>query len=130
MARVLGVGGVFFKSPDPNKLYEWYHRWLGTSAEYQHGLTFVPSAMPSGGLTVFSAFSADTSYFAPSGKEFMFNLIVDDVAAALAQVKQGGAQIVGEIERYDYGDFGWFMDPDGNKVELWQPQALPSVGTA
>jgi predicted enzyme related to lactoylglutathione lyase len=123
MAKVLGVGGVFFKSPDPPKLYEWYHKWLGTSAEYQYGLSFKPDTIPQGGLTVFSAFKQGTSYFAPSQKEFMFNLMVDNLEEALAQVKEGGAQVVGEIQREDYGDFGWFIDPDGNKVELWQPKA-------
>jgi predicted enzyme related to lactoylglutathione lyase len=78
--------------------------------------------MPPGGLTVFSAFKQGTNYFAPSQKEFMFNLMVDNLEEALAQVKEGGAQIVGEIQREDYGDFGWFIDPDGNKVELWQPK--------
>ena len=130
MARVLGVGGVFFKSPDPKKLYAWYHTWLGTSAEYQYGLSFMPQAFPPGGMTVFSAFSQSTTYFAPSAKEFMFNLMVDDLEGALAQVTEGGAQVVGEIERLDYGNFGWFIDPDGNKVELWQPKPHASVGTA
>ena len=130
MARVLGVGGIFFKSPDPKRLYSWYHRWLGTSEDFQHGLSFLPDAIPPGGLTVFSAFTQNTTYFAPSAKEFMINLIVDNLDEALAQVKEGGAEIVGEIERYDYGNFGWFIDPDGNKVELWQPKPHPSVGTA
>ena len=123
MAKVLGVGGVFFKSPDPAKLYEWYHKWLGTSDDYKYGLSFVPQAVPTGGLTVFSAFKQDTTYFAPSAKEFMFNLMVDNLDEALAQVKEGGAQIVGDIQRESYGDFGWFIDPDGNKVELWQPKS-------
>jgi predicted enzyme related to lactoylglutathione lyase len=130
MARVLAVGGIFFKSPDPQKLYAWYHKWLGTSADYAHGLSFLPQAIPPGGLTVFSAFSQTTSCFAPSAKEFMFNLIVDNLEDALAQVKEGGAQVVGEIERLDYGNFGWFIDPDGNKVELWEPKPHASVGTA
>jgi predicted enzyme related to lactoylglutathione lyase len=130
MARVLGVGGIFFKSPDPPKLYGWYHRWLGTSADFQHGLSFMPQAIPPGGLTAFSAFTQTTTYFSPSSKEFMFNLMVDNLEEALAQVKEGGAEIVGEIERYDYGSFGWFIDPDGNKVELWEPKPHGSVGTA
>jgi catechol 2,3-dioxygenase-like lactoylglutathione lyase family enzyme len=130
MARVLGVGGIFFKSPDPPKLYEWYHRWLGTSSDFQHGLSFLPQAIPPGGLTVFSAFKQNTSYFAPSPKDFMFNLMVDNLDEALAQVKEGGATVVGEIQREDYGSFGWFIDPDGNKVELWEPKPHASVGTA
>jgi predicted enzyme related to lactoylglutathione lyase len=121
MAKVLGVGGVFFKSPDPEKLYQWYERWLGFKAEPGSGFAFLPKDMPDNSLTVWSAFEASTDYFAPSVKDFMFNLVVDDVREALAQVKEGGALIVGQIEEADYGKFGWFIDPDGNKVELWEP---------
>ena len=80
--------------------------------------------MPKNGFTVWSAFRFSTDYFAPSSKEFMFNLVVDDLRDALKQVKDGGAQIIGEIEEYEYGKFGWFMDPDGNKVELWEPATV------
>jgi predicted enzyme related to lactoylglutathione lyase len=121
MAKVLGVGGVFFKSPDPSKLNEWYARWLGLDVEPGSGASFRPETMPVNGLTVWSVFDAKTTYFAPAAKEFMVNLVVDDLEEALAQVKEGGAQIVGEVEKVDYGQFGWFIDPDGNKVELWQP---------
>lgn len=123
MAKVLGVGGVFFKSPDPEKLYQWYERWLGFKAEPESGIGFQPRNMPKQSLTVWSAFKASTDYFAPSTKEFMFNLVVDDLRGALSQVREGGAQVVGEIEEYEYGKFGWFIDPDGNKVELWEPPA-------
>jgi predicted enzyme related to lactoylglutathione lyase len=120
MAKVLGVGGVFFKSPDPKRLYEWYSRCLGIESE-GWGTAFFPKTMPLNGHTVWSAFDAKTDYFAPSEKEFMFNLVVDDLEEALKQVKEGGAQIVGNIEKLEYGSFGWFIDPDGNKVELWEP---------
>jgi predicted enzyme related to lactoylglutathione lyase len=123
MAKVLGVGGVFFKSPDPEKLYQWYDRWLGFRAEPESGIGFQPQDLPTNSVTVWSAFKSSTDYFAPSAKEFMFNLIVDDLREALSQVKEGGAEIIGEIEEYEYGKFGWFMDPDGNKVELWEPPA-------
>ncbi len=123
MAKVLGVGGVFFKSPDPEKLYQWYERWLGFKAEPQSGIGFQPQNMPKHSVTVWSAFKSSTDYFAPSAKEFMFNLVVDDLRGALAQVKEGGAQVTGEVEESEYGKFGWFMDPDGNKVELWEPPA-------
>ena len=121
MAKVLGVGGVFFKSPDPESLYAWYERWLGFKAEPGSGIGFQPHKLPKQTLTVWSAFGATTDYFAPSSKEFMFNLVVDDFEAAMSQVKEGGAEIVGKVEEHDYGKFGWFMDPDGNKVELWEP---------
>ena len=121
MAKVLGVGGVFFKSPDPAKLYQWYERWLGFKAEVGSGMMFEPKNMPENSVTVWSAFESSTDYFSPSVKDFMFNLVVDDVKGILAQVKEGGAVIVGEMQEADYGKFGWFVDPDGNKVELWEP---------
>jgi predicted enzyme related to lactoylglutathione lyase len=126
MAKVLGVGGIFFKSPDPQRLYDWYAQWLGLPVLTEGGMTFVnfqPAAMPPGGSTVWSVFDAATTYFAPSDKPFMFNLVVDDLEAALDQVRAGGAQVLDAREKGEYGDFGWFVDPDGNKVELWQAPA-------
>ena len=122
MAKVLGVGGIFFKSPDPKRLLDWYSRWLGfqAPADGDSSVMFFPKSMPENGLTVWSPFPADTAYFAPSDHSYMFNLIVDDVDEALKQVAEGGGQVVGAAEQYDYGRFGWFIDPDGNKVELWQ----------
>lgn len=120
MAKVLGLGGLFFKSPEPTRLLAWYAKWLGTG-DGKSSIEFPPAAMPTGGFTVWSPFPANTDYFTPSKREFMFSLIVDDLDGALGQVHRGGAQIVGEIEEHEYGRFGWFVDPDGNKVELWQP---------
>src|SRR5215216_5412771 len=121
MAKILGIGGVFFKSPDPKRLYDWYAKWLGMEFEGGWGTGYYPKDMPAKGYTVWSAFDSNTDYFAPSEKEFMFNLIVDNLEGALKQVKEGGAQIVGNIEKLEYGSFAWFIDPDGNKVELWEP---------
>jgi predicted enzyme related to lactoylglutathione lyase len=123
MAKALGVGGVFFKAKDPAGLSEWYVKWLGFVPDYNHSVSFRPASMPPGGCTVWGPFKHDTDYFEPSEKSYMFNIIVDDLEGALAQVKEGGARIVGEIEKYDYGNFGWFLDPEGNKVELWVPPA-------
>lgn len=123
MAKVLGVGGIFFKSRNPQALMTWYQEHLGFSTESTDYATFFPAAMPDGGCTVFSPFKDTTGYFAPSKRDFMFNLIVDDLDAALEQVRKGGAELVGDPQSFDYGRFGWFMDPDGNKVELWQPAA-------
>jgi predicted enzyme related to lactoylglutathione lyase len=125
MARVLGIGGIFFKSPDPAKLQGWYAQWLGIDAQHEQGMSmtiFQPGMMPENGYTVWSTFDSGTAYFAPSSKEFMFNLVVDNLEEALSQVATGGAQVVGDMEKSEYGNFGWFIDPDGNKVELWQPQ--------
>lgn len=120
MAKVVGVGGVFFKSPDPKRLYEWYAKWLGMEIE-EWGIAFFPKDMPAIAQTVWSAFDATTHYLDPSEKGFMFNLMVDNLEEALKQVSSGGAELVGGIEKLEYGSFGWFMDPDGNKVELWEP---------
>lgn len=120
MAKALGVGGIFFKSPDPAALMAWYQHHLGLSGE---GYTvFMPSAMPAAGATVFAAFKADSDKFAPSAREFMFNLVVDDLDGALKQVAAGGATLVDDVVSDAIGSFGWFLDPDGNKVELWQPK--------
>ena len=120
MAKVLGLGGLFFKSPDPAKLLTWYAQWLGVG-DGKASIEFQRAAMPANSFTVWSPFPANTDYFAPSGRAFMFNLIVDDLDGALGQVHTGGAQVIGEIEEHEYGRFGWFIDPDGNKVELWEP---------
>lgn len=121
MARALGVGGVFFKSRDPKALGAWYQRWLGVEFDGQ-SVGFKPASMPPAAVTVWAPFGAATKYFEPSPQPFMINLVVDDLDGALAQVKEGGATIVGDIQAADYGRFGWFLDPDGNKVELWEPK--------
>jgi catechol 2,3-dioxygenase-like lactoylglutathione lyase family enzyme len=122
MARVLGIGGVFFKSRDPKSLGEWYREWLGIPVDPEWGgFGFPPGDVPEHGLTVWSPFDSGTTYFDPSVQPFMVNLMVDDLDGALAQVARGGAEIVGNVEEFEYGRFGWFLDPDGNKVELWEP---------
>lgn len=122
MAKALGVGGIFFKSTDPAALMKWYADTLGVPAQGEYA-AFMPDAMPAGGCTVFSAFKDSTDYFAPSHQPFMINLAVDDLDGALAQVRAAGGTLAGEPVSYDYGRFGWFLDPDGNKVELWEPAA-------
>jgi predicted enzyme related to lactoylglutathione lyase len=121
MAKVLGVGGVFFKADDPQGLGEWYQKCLGVPVEHPYGASFKPASMPPGGLTVWAPFDSSTTYFSPSKKELMFNLVVDDLDGALRQVREGGAEVIGEVEEFEYGRFGWFLDPEGNKVELWEP---------
>lgn len=121
MAKVLGVGGVFFKAKDPDELSRWYERWLAVPAKPPEGASFLPADMPEASMTVWAPFKNTTAYFEPSNREFMINLIVDDLDEALVQVQQGGATLVGTVEEFDYGRFGWFLDPEGNKVELWEP---------
>lgn len=124
MARILGVGGVFFRARNPEKLGDWYKEWLGVPISHPHGAIFKHDSLPPGGFTVWAPFDQDTTYFNPSEREFMFNLIVDNLDDALLQVQEGGARVVGEIEEHEFGRFGWFLDPQGNKVELWQPTTL------
>jgi len=125
MAKVLGVGGIFFKSADPAALRAWYGRVLGLEVG-DWGMFFTPDMvkdMPGSG-TVFSPFKADTDYFAPSTKEFMFNLIVDDMDAMLARAKAEGVEPVTQQEE-SYGRFAHIMDPEGRKIELWEPKPMP-----
>ncbi len=123
MAQVTGVGGVFFKSDDPKVLGAWYAKWLKIDVDPSWGgASLQPAAMPEKGYTSCSPFKASTTYFEPSESDYMINLIVDDLTGALQQVEEGGATLVGKREELEFGSFGWFMDPDGNKVELWQPK--------
>lgn len=120
--RVLGLGGVFFKTDDPASLRAWYKQWLDLPID-EYGACLPVANLPAGAYNVFSPFSADTDYFAPSAQSFMINFIVDDVKACLASLEGSGAQIMPETENGEFGHFGWFIDPAGNKIELWQPPA-------
>ena len=122
MAKALGIGGIFFKCRDGEKLAQWYERHLGIQlGEGFVGASFHPETLPDRAYTIWGLFKEDTEYFNPSPREFMINLIVDDVEEALQQVVEGGAEQAGEVEVLEYGTFGWFIDPEGNKVELWKP---------
>ena len=123
MARVLGLGGVFFKSRDPAKLGAWYREWLDLPVEHPYGACLKHEGLPAESYGVWSPFKEDTNYFAPSDRAFMVNLIVDDLDGCLARVREGGAEVMEKAEDSEFGRFGWFLDPEGNKVELWQPPA-------
>ena len=128
MAKVIGLGGIFFKSEDPNALALWYKTHLQVPVENWGGAAFyLNNLMPTAaaGYSVWTPMSADSDYLHPSAKSFMFNLIVDDLDGALEQVRNGGAQVIAETEDSEFGRFGWFVDPDGNKVELWQASKTP-----
>ena len=123
MERVQGIGGIFFKSKDPKALAKWYAEHLGIPCEDWGGASFVWSQQADAdtAATVWSPFKSDTSYFAPSEASFMINFRVVDLDKMLEQVAAAGAKVFDERESSDFGSFGWFLDPDGNKVELWQP---------
>jgi predicted enzyme related to lactoylglutathione lyase len=122
--RVTGVGGVFFKARDPKTLAEWYRDHLGMDVEEWGGVAFrwVTAENPTGtGTTTWSPFTEDTSYFSPSTKPFMINLRVADPHALLQLLRAEGCAVDEKVEESEFGKFGWVMDPEGNRVELWQP---------
>jgi predicted enzyme related to lactoylglutathione lyase len=121
--RVTGLGGVFFKSARPEALKKWYKEHLEIDSG-EHGAMFNwrhHDDPDKEGNTVWSIFPDDTSYFQPGTREFMFNYRVENLVELLKVLKEEGVEVVGEIEEYPYGKFGWIMDPDGNKIELWEP---------
>ena len=125
MPSVIGVGGVFFKCRDAKKLSDWYRHWLDIEIETDtNSASFLPRTMPEGGYTVLGFFKQETKYFDPSGKPYMINLVVDDLEGVLEKAGNGGAEIVGDIDEYDFGRFGWFIDPEDNKIELWEPRPV------
>lgn len=124
MLRATGIGGVFFKAKDPKALSEWYRVHLGLPVEEWGGVAFrwVTDANPSGtGTTVWSPFKEDTGYFAPSTKPFMINFRVADLRALLAAMRAEGCAVDDKVEESEFGKFGWVVDPEGNKIELWEP---------
>ncbi|HBR56354.1 MAG TPA: glyoxalase [Blastocatellia bacterium] len=124
MAKITGIGGVFFKSTKDNtRLAEWYRDHLGLHLEDWGGaiLKWPDDTAEDGGLTVWTVAASDSKWFAPSEAGFMINYRVDDLDEMLAQLKAGGVEIIGGPEADANGKFAWIMDPDGNKVELWEP---------
>ena len=126
MQRVTGIGGIFFKAADPKALAEWYRVHLGLEIEDWGGASFRWGTPENpGGMTLWSPFPADTTYFAPSTAPFMVNFRVADLAAVLAALRAEGCVVEERAGDEEYGKFGWVIDPEGNKVELWQPPAGP-----
>ena len=123
MKRVTGIGGVFFKSRDPKALAEWYRTHLGMDVQQWGGVAFRWSDdAPAGtGTTIWSPFKDDTNYFAPSTAPFMLNFRVADLHALLDALRAEGCAVQEEVQESEYGKFGWVMDPEGNKLELWEP---------
>jgi predicted enzyme related to lactoylglutathione lyase len=124
MAGIIGLGGVFIKSADPKALADWYQQRLGINFNGQVYTDFSftgPDGKPSPGSNVLSFFKSDSPYFAPSEKPVMLNLRVEGLMEFLQQLKANGVTIVGEPLDEEYGKFGWILDPEGNKIELWEP---------
>ena len=124
MKRVTGIGGIFFKAKDTKALGAWYRDHLGIGVEEWGGAAFrwASPDNPSGtGSTIWSPFKEDTAYFAPSTASFMINYRVADLHALLAQLRAEGCDVDAKVEESEYGKFGWVVDPEGNKIELWEP---------
>ena len=123
MKRVTGVGGVFFKAKDPKALGQWYRTHLGINVEEWGGAVFKwADDNPDGaGATNWCLFKDEASYFAPSVSSFMINYRVEDLDALIALLREEGCDVDEKVEDTEFGKFGWVMDPEGNRVELWQP---------
>jgi predicted enzyme related to lactoylglutathione lyase len=124
MKKVTGLGGIFFKCEDPQKISEWYKKHLGFSKMAGNSAMFEWKKVDGGeeiGTTVWSPFKQASTYFEPSASQFMFNFIVEDLSGLMEELKKEGVQVVGEMQEYEYGKFGWILDPEGNKIELWEP---------
>ncbi|MCU0621923.1 MAG: hypothetical protein MUC69_10520 [Gemmatimonadales bacterium] len=131
MQRVTGIGGIFLKARDPKALGEWYRRHLGIDVQAWGGTAFPwreAAARSPNGATVWSLFPESSDYFAPSEARCMVNYCVEDLAAVLAALRAEGCAVDDRMEESEYGRFGWVMDPEGNRLELWQPPAGPLPG--
>jgi predicted enzyme related to lactoylglutathione lyase len=120
--RVLGLGGVFFRARDPEALRAWYQEHLGLPVEEWGGTVLTAEADDH---TVWSIFAGDTDYW-PAGQQAMLNYRVRDLDAMLAQLRAGGVEVDEKVEELEFGRFGWAVDPEGNRFELWQPLTPPS----
>jgi catechol 2,3-dioxygenase-like lactoylglutathione lyase family enzyme len=120
--RITGIGGVFVKSPDPKALAAWYRDVLGIHIESWGGAKLSLDAPGHPPANTWTPFAHDTTYFAPSTREVMLNFAVDDLDAFLARLKSHGVTILGREDYGDIGKFAWIMDPDGTKLEFWQPK--------
>ncbi len=124
MKRVTGIGGIFFRCNDPASQNQWYKQHLGIETN-QYGGKFIwrdPENPEKKCVTAWNTFKQDTKYFDPSEKQFMFNYRVENLVELMEELRKEGVQIVGNVEEYDYGKFAWIMDPEGNKLELWEPK--------
>ncbi|MEO0983049.1 MAG: VOC family protein [Pseudomonadota bacterium] len=130
MAKVLGLGGLFFFCDDVEATKDWYVRVLGLQMNDYGGFDFLhadaAAPFPTAARTIFAPFKAGGDYFKPSERDWMFNLMVDDLDGMIERIKSENVALEGDIQEESYGRFAWVMDPDGRKVELWQPIEPPS----
>jgi len=120
--RITGLGGIFFKSRDPDALAAWYRDVLGVGMEGWNGAMFASDAPGRPPYQIWSPFEASTSYFAPSESAYMINFAVDDLDAFLARLDEKGVAPTARDDSDANGRFAWLIDPEGTKIELWEPQ--------
>jgi len=126
MKRVTGIGGIFFKARDAAALQAWYKRHLGIDVQPWGGTAFTwtdADGAPVGGTTIWSIGPDQGDAFAPSTSSFMINYRVDDLRALVEALRAEGCHVLDKVDESEYGTFAWVIDPEGNKVELWQPPA-------
>ena len=126
MKRVTGIGGIFFKAKDAAALRAWYQKHLGIEVQEWGGAAFRwmdADGKPEAGTTIWTVADAHSDYFAPSSSSFMVNYRVADLRALLEALRAEGCNVIDKTDDSEYGKFGWLIDPEGNKVELWEPPA-------
>lgn len=126
MKKATGIGGIFFKCKDPNKMREWYQKNLGINTN-QYGAVFEwfqGADSTKKGFTTWSPFKETTDYFQPSTKDFMINYRVENLEALVEELQKNGVNVLDSIETYDYGKFVHVLDAEGNKIELWEPNDI------
>jgi catechol 2,3-dioxygenase-like lactoylglutathione lyase family enzyme len=131
MRRVTGLGGIFFKADNPDKLYEWYDKHLGVKRD-EHAVSFQwrdAQNPKKTGMTIWALFPQDTKYFDPSRAGFMLNYRVENLNGLLDLLRKEGVPIDEKREDCDYGRFAWIMDPEGNRIELWEPPQKAAPGS-
>lgn len=124
MKRVTGIGGIFFQARDPVALRAWYQEHLGIRVEDWGGAVFTwtdATGAPAGGSTTWSINALGNDYFAPGTAPFMINYRVENLHTLLPALREEGCHVLDQVEESEYGKFGWVIDPEGNKVELWEP---------
>ena len=121
--KITGIGGIFFLSNNPEKIKNWYANYLGFNTdEYGVMFKFRKDDNPQQtGYLQWSPFNSDTEYFKPSGKEFMINYRVENIDGLVADLIEKGVDLIGKVQSFEYGKFAHIMDPEGNKIELWEP---------
>ena len=126
MRRVTGIGGIFFKAKAPGALRTWYKEHLGIDVQEWGGAAFPwtdADGRPVSGTTAWNITDSGSDYFAPSMSPFMVNYRVEDLRGLLALLREEGCSVLDKVDESEFGRFGWVLDPEGNKIELWEPPA-------